>query len=215
MKPADIHIRAIEFFSIWLPGALLAAALIVAWESRPVPPAIAALLAGDPARWVAFALLSYALGHFIFLAASRIDRPLYDRYRTRKWPRKDDDAYLQATAARHAFFGTPFDVTDDKPMNTFAWSKAMLLMKFPAACAEVEQFEADSKFFRSLIVVLPLVGILLGPSIGWWLLPVLTLFAYAAFLRYAERRYKSTEWAYRYVLVAGRLADKVKPAGSA
>jgi len=96
----------------------------------------------------------------------------------------------------------------DRPMNTFTWAKTMLLLRAPAAFAEVQRHEAESKFFRSLILVLPIAG--LAAAVHWaltgqYLLAALALaapwpLARLSFSRYAERRRKSTQWAYNYVI---------------
>jgi hypothetical protein len=196
-KPSEFYIGLMEFFSILLPGALLTAALIVQWEPQGQE-GIARLLAVPGANWIAFALVAYALGHFAYLAAASIDSPLYDRYREWRWPERDDCCYVRATAALKAFFGTAQG--KDVPMNTFAWAKSVLQLKAPAALADVERYEADSKFFRSLIVVLPIAGPLLADTPRVAILPALAV-ALISFLCYAARRHKSTEWAYRYLLV--------------
>ena len=215
LKPSEVYVGVMELFSVFLPGALLAAALVATWGARPLPPGAASLLSSSGAQWVAFAMLSYALGHFMFMLSASIDYPLYDRYRNRRWPRRDDDAYRQATAIRHRFFRTD-PTRGDAPMNTFAWCKAILLIQSPAACASVERFEADSKFFRSLIVVLPLFGLFMAIAGEWLALPVAFALSVLSFLRYAERRHKSTEWAYYYTLVLmGVRPGGLTPAGSA
>ncbi|AQR74864.1 hypothetical protein [Sphingomonas sp. LM7] len=195
-KPNDFHIGVIEFFSILLPGALLTAALVGRFHPEFQEP-LRALLAPAGADWVAFALTSYAAGHFIFLVASLLDGQVYDRLKL--WKRfrgGGDHCYARATAARERFFDT---TEKDVPMNSFAWAKSVLRLRAPAALSDVERYEADSKFFRSLVVVIPVAALLLatGPVVAA-LAAALTL---ASFFRYAERRYKSTEWAYRYLLV--------------
>ena len=106
-----------------------------------------------------------------------------------------------------AALGTPARPLD-QPMNTFTWAKTMLLLRAPAAFAEVQRHEAESKFFRSLILVLPIAG--LAAAVHWalahqYLLAALALaapwpLARLSFSRYAERRRKSTQWAYNYVI---------------
>lgn len=206
LKPGDAYVGVVELFAILLPGAMLAAAIVVAAGSDAVPQ-LAPLLATPAAGWVAFVFSAYALGHFVFLVSAEIDGLLYDRYRRRAWPKSGDHAYARATALRCAHFpdvpyvahvpGSPADV----PMNTFNWAQAKLMLEAPAAFADVQRYEADSKFFRSLIVVLPLSGLLLGVQGLWWPMLPLVVLAVLSFLRYAERRYKSTQWAYRYVIV--------------
>lgn len=205
MKPTDLHIGVIEFFSIVLPGALLTAAIVAVWDGAP--PVARLLLASSAAQWVAFAVSAYTLGHFVFLIAAELDHPVYDGYRNWKWPKCADDAFALATAERARFFDRALREPDDRvPMNTFIWAKSLLIMHAPAANAAVEHFEADSKFFRSLVVALPLVGVLLAHAGSAIALPATIVLSVLSFVRYAERRHKSTEWAYHYVLVMRRLA---------
>ena len=222
LKPSSVQIGVIEFFSVVLPGALLTAASLIAIDLPAFPRP--ALLASEGAQWVAFGITAYTLGHFVFLVAAGIDLPVYARYRNWRWPRRGDDAYSLALIARSRFFGRPDDTVASFPVNTFAWAKAMLALAAPAAAGNVERFEADSKFFRSLVVVLPLVGGLLFHAGLRAALPVAVALCALSFLRYAERRHKSTELAYQYVLVLSHLPDggrglktdrAARPAGSA
>lgn len=206
-KPSEFHIGVIEFFSILLPGTLLTAALVVRLHPEDHGP-MATLLAVPGANWIAFALTAYAAGHFVFLTAAMIDGPLYDRFRRWRWPQGEDCCYVRATAARKAFFGPAQG--RDVPMNTFSWAKTTLRLHAPEALADVERYEADSKFFRSLIVVIPIALPLLVDS-PVEAIPVVVVLTVAAFLRYAERRHKSTEWAYRYVVVMSAEAAAVSP----
>ncbi len=44
-------------------------------------------------------------------------------------------------------------------MNTLDWAKAYLLSRLPVALTQVERPEADSKAFRSFVVVFPIAAI--------------------------------------------------------
>jgi hypothetical protein len=44
-----------------------------------------------------------------------------------------------------------------KAMNGFQWSKIWLSEKHPEGLFSVQRFEADSKFFRSFVIVLPVL----------------------------------------------------------
>ena len=204
MKLSDLYVGVIDLFAILLPGALLAGALAVL---IPIPEPLQGLLASEGARWVAFAFAAYALGHFAFLLSAKADDWFYDGYRKKKWPKADDPGklYPMATGLRLAQFPNGANPGDDLPMNTFKWAKTVLMLRAPGALADVQRYEADSKFFRSMMVVLPVIGII-GPLIGIWpLLPLAILFTWFSFRSYAERRYKSTEWAYQYALVLEKL----------
>jgi hypothetical protein len=156
MKPGDFYVGVIDFFSILLPGSLLVGTIAT---MVPMPSSLEPLLGSDTARWVAFALAAYALGHFVFLISALLDI-LYDKYRPLRWPNANDaeQPFKQAAALHYAQFpvGKP---GDGVPMNTFKWAKSVLMMRAPAALADVNRYEADSKFFRSMAVVLPLVGV--------------------------------------------------------
>jgi hypothetical protein len=92
-----------------------------------------------------------------------------------------------------------------KALNVFQWSRAVLTTQFPAAASDVHMLEADSKFFRSLLVVLVLLAIVLF-SRGLWGAGVLALLrSIPCFARYYERRLKGTTQAYIYIVAMHRL----------
>lgn len=207
IKPGDVYIGVVELFSVALPGSLLMAGLVVI-----TPPAYGALLgpfATQPeAIWVAFAFAAYTLGSFILPAASRIDG-LYAWYRYRLRRPHDDTALNQATALTEAFFKTD---RMHRPMNTYSWAKSLLLLRAPAASNTILRHEAESKFFRSLIVVLLILGLLFAlfpgslpkhdPSVDPRVLPWgAAVFIVCSFFCYADRRSKALDWAYRYALM--------------
>jgi hypothetical protein len=206
MKPGDFYVGVFEFFSILLPGAALAASVVhvgwidAAWLSRPP--------FGSPAaQWVWFALAAYAAGHLVFLVASALDDTLYDTLRRSVWKDRPGDAYAVATALRRRELGDGLAALGaetaggDDPMNTFSWAKSLLLLRWPSAAANVERYEADSKFFRSLVVVGVAISAIALAQGAFGAAVVMAGLAAACFWRYAERRYKSTLWAYRHVIV--------------
>jgi hypothetical protein len=92
-----------------------------------------------------------------------------------------------------------------RALNVFQWSRAVLLAKSPPAADDVHRLEADSKFFRSLIVICLLASAAFfadGRAIAG--LIALALVA-PCFARYYERRLKSTTQAYQHVVAMHRL----------
>jgi ABC-type multidrug transport system fused ATPase/permease subunit len=98
-------------------------------------------------------------------------------------------------------------------VNAFQWAKANVLLRSPDAAAQIHRYEADSKFFRSLVIVLMLT---------WFLYPylddsaapqltvvrvVLIVLIVVALLRYGEQRRKSVNAAYAF-LAASELASQ-------
>ncbi len=195
-KPSDFYVGVIDFFAIVLPGAALMAFLLSGDSLKDWNEMGLILHLNETGAGVAFALASYAVGHIVFMIAAQLD-PIYDTYRELRWPDTDDNAYSQATEERKKCLGV---IGAKESMNTFSWAKSMLLLEKPDAASKVARYEADSKFFRSFFVVLLILsfGLTWKGKPGWGV--ACFILAVPTFLRYAERRYKSTEWSYRYVL---------------
>ena len=170
----------------------------------------------------------------IFPAASRLDDGYDKGYRTAEVAKKGESAYLRASDLRCGVLGPPqANVPASNPMNTFRWAKSTLMQRAPTAFADVQRYEAESKFFRSLTIALPIVGLLTagrlfaGPmtepardAASPCAIAVLVLIAtgtlmYLSYLRYAEQRFKSTEWAYVHVIIllSGPLPAPSKTSG--
>lgn len=85
-------------------------------------------------------------------------------------------------------------------VNAFQWSKARLALDKPEALATVQRFEADSKFFRSLLIVLCILFLWAlvqeRLALALVIVPMLGL----SFWRYVDQRVKSTNQAYWYII---------------
>lgn len=171
-----------------------------------------------------FLITSYLLGHFIFLIGSAaLDDHIYDPVKAAtfadqvrnvakgeklspSWARLLAKVFLKNSTAppvRQAvkikeYYLDPLNAS--LSVNAFQWAKAQLTLDHPEALASVQRFEADSKFFRSLFVVLCIV-------FPWSLLVHRYLLAIAclpllvlAFWRYLDERGKATNQAYWYVI---------------
>jgi len=115
-------------------------------------------------------------------------------------------------------------IVSTRALNTFQWSKAKLALEHPEAIESVHRFEADSKFFRSLVVVCfaifglfiadRFVGIFSGyhpfPNIGAFTIAAFPI-SLLAFWRYVEQRLKATKQAYAYMItLEGRNIGNVR-----
>ncbi|MEP6762868.1 MAG: NUDIX domain-containing protein [Gemmatimonadaceae bacterium] len=220
-EPQKFFVGVIDFFSILLPGALLAyvgrdaAAFAVADHG-------AAPLNGTES-WMIFWFVSYLLGHLAFLFGALLDDLVYDPIRSctsrgqirRLAQGKSKSPSRNRWLARKMFRNSPdFAVTEvekfkvrallpigaEKAINAFQWSKARLSIEHPAGLAAVQRFEADSKFFRSFCIVLPLVaGILAFQHHNPWLL-AWALLVVPALWRYVDQRFKATQQAYWFIV---------------
>ena len=95
------------------------------------------------------------------------------------------------------------EVNGEPVINAFQWSKAMLAINHYQLLLDVQRYEADSKFFRTFSVLLAVAPILTNNIISskWYVLSLLcAILLLLSLYRYMERRYLSTEQAYRYLI---------------
>lgn len=206
-KPGDFFVGVLDFFAILVPGAI-ATAILQPRVGHLVFGPLVAHPPGEAGRWVAFLVFAYFIGHLIFLLGSYVDG-LYNMIRERLNPYDNESAYQCATRLRNQLT----EPAERNALNTFQWSRAVLIATCPAAADDVSRLEADSKFFRSLLVVSVLACVVFatgghGVEAGAALLLVLPCFA-----RYYERRLKSTTQAYLHVLTLHSLGRLAPPAG--
>src|SRR2546428_5386066 len=185
-EPQKFFIGLMDFFSILLPGALLTYLLKDALGPLFIGDGYYRLAGVQ--GWIVFLFAAYLLGHFIFLVGSwLLDDHIYDpirkatdqsqvkrlakgeelspagvRWLAARLFKKDVDAAVQQAVRIKEHYLDP--VHASSAINAFQWCKAKLTLKHPEAMATVQRFEADSKFFRSLVVVL-------GILIPWALVP--------------------------------------------
>ena len=233
-EPEKFFIGLMDFFSILLPGALLTYFVQDVGGPWLFGPRYAN--AGETESAIRFLISSYLLGHFIFLAGSWVDELLYDPFRkgtdrgqieklaagemlSPRWFRRlaiwffknDDETLRQALGIKDRYIDP---VRAKSAINCFQWSKARLTMEQPSTMASVQRFEADSKFFRSLAVVL-LILMIFGTTLqGRRAVVILAAVGIApALWRFADQRRKSINQAYWYVLtLEASKAGPAKPA---
>ncbi len=237
-EPQKFFIGLMDFFSILLPGALLSYLLKDVLGPLFIGDGYYRL--DGVQGWVVFLFSAYLLGHFIFLVGSwLLDDHLYDPIRkatydaqvkrlakgeelspavarwvaNRFFKRSVDKAVHQAVRIKDFHLNA---LNASSAINAFQWCKARLTLKHPEAMATVQRFEADSKFFRSLVVVLIVL-------IPWALVERRLAVALVsagllilALWRYVDQRLKSTNQAYWLIITLesqeqGRLPQPPKP----
>lgn len=229
-EPQKFFIGIMDFFSILLPGALLAYVLMQD---------LGVLILGNryydlegAEAWAAFFVASYLIGHLMFLVGSWLDDIFYDWLRRRTVERQvywlahrgkvlayslriviwlifKDERNLAVDRAgkikRQAL--NPLQAKD--AVNTFQWCKALLLLESQDSLAIVQRFEADSKFFRSFVVVLLALVIFWACQQKLQLVAIGIPLILLAMWRYMEQRYKATNQAYWSVITLTARGDKV------
>jgi 8-oxo-dGTP pyrophosphatase MutT (NUDIX family) len=218
-EPQKFHVGVIDLFSVLLPGAVMVYAIKDQAGPWLIGPAYSSLPQAE--AWAVFLVGSYLVGHFVFLAGAWGLDDIYDRIRNstprgtvralargkrfpRAWSRRaarllfrkeTDRAVLLVVRIKEARLGP----AGADAVNAYQWSKARLQLEHPEALAAVQRFEADSKFFRSLQVVLVLIAagaVWDRPGVVLAMMPLLVL----AFWRYVDQRHKATNQAYWFVI---------------
>lgn len=220
--PEKFFAGLFDFFSILLPGALLSYLLKGTTEKFLIGKTYS-----EPAGtegWAVFLAASYLVGHFVYLlSAWLLDDYFYDPVRkatySRQVQRLAKGERLSPWLAR-VLAGILFKENSDRALrqaehlkdyglgcseaysaiNTFQWCKARLALEHPEAMATVQRFEADSKFFRSFVVVL---CILIAWGFGAQRMNVSYVAAISvlpALWRYTEQRSKATNQAYWFII---------------
>ncbi len=148
--------------------------------------------------------VSYVLGHFIFFLASYLDGWLFENVRKVFW----NDNKLTTFVVKLKSEMTGID--DRRIVNAFKWSCAWLLMNQPLMYSEVERHIAESKFFRSLVVVSFICFLLLFRVEKGFAFALLVLF-FLSIIRYLTQRQKSIDTAYIYMITASEKKFNNKP----
>ena len=177
-EPQKFFIGMVDFFSILMPGALLAYLGVLLSQG-------CFRLVGAE-TWMVFFFASYLLGHFVFLLGAKLDDLIYEPLRKSTYwgqvERLADGKGLSANswralAASSWLFGKNADaavmqaqrlkalalqgLSAEGTMNAYQWCKARLSKDHPEGLVTVQRFEADSKFFRSFSVVLFILALML------------------------------------------------------
>jgi 8-oxo-dGTP pyrophosphatase MutT (NUDIX family) len=243
-EPEKFFISVIDFFSILLPGGLLAY-FLKDWVAAKVLRLHDAAGRANPLdlqgteHWMVFLFLAYLLGHLAFLLGSVLDGP-YDGLRgctragqirrladgKKRSPRPfrwlagwlfGDNADLALQEALRIKLDALSGHSNPKSINAFQWCKARLSNDHPAGLVTVQRFEADSKFFRSFAVVLIALALMSGFQAGARTSTFLCIgLLLPALWRYVDQRFKATQQAYWFVITLNAANPvAVSPAATA
>ena len=228
-EPQKFFIGLVDFFSILMPGAMLTY-LGKDWVAVKFGMGNGFPLNGAEAGGV-FLFARYLLGHFAFLVSSTLDDWVYDpirawtewgqiskrlakgeslstsrqrRFATSSWlfDKNADNAVKQAQWIKARALQA---LAAEDAINAFQWSKARLTKDFPDGLLAVQRFEADSKFFRSFVVVLGTLTLLYAlryksSPYNWLASAVCFVGMLPALWRYIDQRFKATQQAYWFVI---------------
>ncbi len=201
-KPGDFFVGIVDLFAIFLPGGLLTFVLYQQYSAfflKVVP------ISGNQ-YWLAFVFFSYLIGHVIFMIGSRIDG-IYDYHRKKRNPYINTSAFQCASQIKHKFLSE----TERKAVNTYMWSTSILTTHYSDAIVEINRLVADSKFFRSLVVIIPIISLIFAVGGNYWHAVITILLIVPCYLRYYDRRLKSTTRTYQYIIMLNGLGKLSVP----
>lgn len=196
------NVGLLDLLSILLPGGFLVG---LAWQSGWLEEW--SMLQELPEGWfsaAAFAASSYVLGHFVHMVASYLDGWLFKKIKKRRWP--DETLVNIVIKIKDEEIGE----IDRNYFNAFKWSLAHLMQHQPAMYQAVEKHIAESKFFRSFVIVLLLAATWAFFQGSWLEAGLCLLFAFLSLVRYATQRQKSIDSAYQYVIASMGKKGEVK-----
>jgi hypothetical protein len=210
-KPPDLFLGIMELFAILLPGAALVY-LIQPWTAPLIPRELQPR--DDTSRWIVFVVLAYIVGHVLHAFAGKLDQRIYDTwYLQRTQPEHSEatrlggnkglaalrgGAKLSATLYARALFRAGDDASGT---SLYDWCLSFIRLQSPAAAAEVDRCQADSKFFRSLALVMLAAGVVsLGKGAVLAAVVALLVLVFSVW-RFCALRWIATQRVYEFYLL--------------
>jgi mannose-6-phosphate isomerase-like protein (cupin superfamily) len=221
LKPQYFFIGVVDFFSVLLPGGLITYFLLGMFYTNIFGPQKMFIAPTDAAvKWIIFLLVTYILGNIIFMLASFLDFTYNNFLRKKLFQSQFDLSYKSAHSIHGSYLNVDAELIklvekqqlslaqykkllgDPKReiFNTFKWAQHFLLFKSPEALADIKRIEADSKFFRSLVITFLIIAIMLLKS-GDFIIPsIFIVLSILCYYRYGDLRFKATEKAYEMII---------------
>ncbi len=208
-NPSTFYISIIDLFAIFLPGSLVSMTLYHLYKFDF--DAMLKIGTDDHNSFhMAFVLLfaSYLFGHMVSQLSAYLDEWVYDPLKERVY--KDHKRVEKVNDIRKLKYGNT--LLDHQYVNTFKWSIYKLQKDYKEGALEVDRYMADSKFFRSLFIIMLLLGIVFLLQAHAQPKLALACFLLAAFsmIRYFKKRRKATETAYGYAIFLEELSTSMK-----
>lgn len=232
-KPDDFFVSIVDFFSIILPGALVAF-ILKDFAMAQVFGSVLPQITSEISKWIAFIFASYLVGNFISLASPWLD-PLYNRvYAKYQQAKAEQEAEMNIRQKIKLFWRgikSPQKIGDGpllvyskelkrraledaehitarphgKIMNTIRWATALVRIQNPSAAKDIDRIEANSKFFRSLAISLLFVSIYLAFYVPGIAFTSCLVLMFLSCWRYMNLRWKRTTLTLEYFVAISKM----------
>lgn len=215
----NLNLNILELLSVLLPGAVCLAILNKISQINAAITEVG-LIGNDWKNDVGYLAAAYFIGYVIYVISTYMDE-VFDSLKTKYAlvGRKETDCLISYTKVRW-WVKWVFPYIEDtyklmnqvlpiklkhlgycapRPITAFQYCYRRLMIEgYPVMFAEVERYEATSKFFRSMIVVLVLSLFVFYKSIVFWVAFILFVIS---LLVYLNRRQKALNVAFKNILV--------------
>jgi hypothetical protein len=228
-KPSDFFVGVTDVFSIFLPGA---AVTYICLQIRPHMLGLRDL-GDKNERYLAFFALSYLLGHVVDMIGAMFLDNFYDLTyahwkrshpeSVKEWLQKSPGRFWEEFVEMKRRFRVSRKSLrtrlEDELLKTakesllpsmwageggaYQWCRTWVSLKNPGALSEVERLQANSKFFRAMVIVSVLAGLLsfkYGSPFGARGGVVCLLVAGLSFIRFSDQRWKAVQQTYRFFI---------------
>jgi len=146
-KANELYLSIVDLFAIILPGAIIAFAVKQGFDGQ----GLNGLSLPGAEGWAVFLAASYVIGHLVSAIGSLLLDKIYDTgYKLLK---QHSEYFRIRIRAKDVVQSTLKSFYSEKD-NALEWAGIFARLASPAASTEIDRLEADSKFFRSLCVVL-------------------------------------------------------------
>jgi hypothetical protein len=187
-----------DFFAILMPGAILAYVLMD-YQTSIFGTALPELKT-EAAKWFAFIVASYVLGHVLHHIGASLDW-FYDEFYVKRWKRRNGEERL-LTITKQLMKSTLDEYAGIT--SAFSWAGSYVRVRSDAANKELERGGADSKFFRSLCLVALISMIVFAAKDTPRGVIVSGFVALFSFWRFCSLRWKNSQLTYEYfILLSG------------
>jgi hypothetical protein len=190
LQARDFFLGLMDFFTILLPGALLAY-LAEDLASQCVFGKLLPRIQPGVEGWVTFLLASYLFGQFLFLIGATFMDSIYDKTYLRVRRKGGDRLYEKAKELAGG---------QGEYAGVRKWATTMIRLHSSDASLQIDRLEATSKFFRSVFVVLIVYFFTFAFLQHWLATFVVAVMLGLSFWRFAEQRWKLTELTYLFYL---------------
>lgn len=211
----NLSLSILELLSVFLPGAI---ALPILGKVDYLQEALEKLLPNKETEillinWVdsiGYVATAYFLGYTIYVLSSYLDKYFFYPEKTNNWNSliyshiKDTNRLLEIV---NPVWKKHLGITSKHPINKYQYCYRRLMVEGQAVMlAEVERYEASSKFFRSMVVVWFMALVIFAcTEMGVVSLILLII----SFILYLNRRGKTLRVALKNIIILEALKEKI------